>query len=70
MPFDTASYTTFQLCIAIKSGCPPEVIKHHARQVLRRAFDHVVHAEVPLPGDGEAMCTLLVTAADIEGGRA
>lgn len=68
MPFDTASDTTFQLSTAIESGCPPEDIKYYALKVLRRAFDHVVHAEVPLAGDGLAMSTLLVAAADLEGG--
>ena len=68
MSFDTASHTTFQLCIAIDSGCPPEDIEYYALKVLRRAFDHELHAEVPLAGDGLAMSTLLVMAADLECG--
>lgn len=67
MPFDTASHSTFQLYMATDFGCTPEDIKYYALKVLQRAFDHVVHAEVPLAGDWLAMSTLLVAAADIEG---
>ncbi len=67
--FDRASDSTFQLRVAIDSFCHPEVIRHAALNVLRRAFDHLAHTEVRLPGDGAAMCTLLVTATDIESGN-
>lgn len=66
MLFDEATDSTFQLCTAIESRCPPEVIQHHALEVLRRAYGHVVRAEVPLLGDWLAMSTLLVMAADME----
>lgn len=63
---DTPSDSTFQLCVAIDSCCPSVDIKRYALDILRSAFNHLAHAEVRLPGDGAAMCTLLVAAADIE----
>lgn len=68
MLFEAATDSTFQLCTAIEVGCPPEVIQHHALEVVRRAYHHVVCAEVPLRGDWLAISTLLVLAADIEKG--
>lgn len=64
-PFDWGFGTVFQLTTALESNGNKEMVRHHARLTLRRCFDHLVHAEVPLPGDGHAMCTLLIVAAEL-----
>lgn len=55
----------FQLNMILESGCPQEMIERQALQVLRRTFNHLYNAEVPLSGDGFAMSTLLVAAGEI-----
>jgi hypothetical protein len=55
-----------QLTAALESNGNEEAVRRHARIMLRRCMDHLMHAEVPLPGDGFAMSTVLVAVNELD----